>query len=81
MEALKAKISNAANRKETFSVMHIDVSRAYFHVKAQRLVLKRLRVKDRMGTDAGRRACTARGTRPATGNVICKSTSRIGDFD
>ena len=37
LEALKAIISIAANHKETFSIMHIDVSRAYFHAKAQRL--------------------------------------------
>ena len=52
--ALKATISIAANRKETFSIMHIDVSRAYFHAKAQRLVLIQLPVEDRMGTDAGK---------------------------
>ena len=34
LEALKATISVAANNKNTFSIMHIDVSRAYFHVKA-----------------------------------------------
>ena len=49
LEALKAIISIAANHKETFSIMHIDVSRAYFHAKAQRLVLVRLPVEDRMG--------------------------------
>ena len=53
MEALKAIISIAANHKETFSIMHIDVSRAYFHAKAQRLVLVRLPVEYRMGADAG----------------------------
>ena len=52
LEALKAIISIAANHKETFSIMHIDVSRAYFHVKAQKPVLIRLPVEDRMGTDA-----------------------------
>ena len=31
LEALKAIISIAANNKDTFSIMHIDVSRAYFH--------------------------------------------------
>ena len=35
-EVLKAIISIAANHKETFSVMHIDVSRAYFHANVQR---------------------------------------------
>ena len=53
LEALKAIISIAANKKDTFSIMHIDVSRANFHAKAQRLVLIRLPVEDRMGTDAG----------------------------
>ena len=48
------KISIAANHKETFSIMHIDVSRAYFHAKGQRPVLTRLPVEDRMGTDAGK---------------------------
>ena len=52
LEALKATLPIAANRKETFSIMHIDVSRAYFHAKAQRLVLIQLPVEDRMGTDA-----------------------------
>ena len=52
LAALKAIISIAANHKETFSIMHIDVSRAYFHAKAQRRVLVRLPVEDRMGADA-----------------------------
>ena len=39
LEALKAIISIAANNRETFSIMHIDVSRAYFDAKAQRPVL------------------------------------------
>ena len=50
MEALKAIISIAANHKETFSIMHIDVSRAYFRGRVQRPVLIRLS----MGTDAGK---------------------------
>ena len=37
LEALKAIILIAANHKETFSIMHIDVSRVYFHAKAHRL--------------------------------------------
>ena len=52
MEALKAIISITANHKETFSIMHIDVSRACFHAKAQRPVLIRLPVEDRIGADA-----------------------------
>ena len=38
MEALKAIIFTAANHKETFPIMHIDVPRAYFHAEAQRLL-------------------------------------------
>ena len=52
LEPLKAITSIAVNHKETLSIMHVDVSRAYFHAKAQRPVLKRLPVEDRMGTDA-----------------------------
>ena len=51
VEALKARISIAANHKETFSTMHIDVSRAYFHGKAKKLV--RIRVPTE-GTDVGK---------------------------
>ena len=54
LEAKKAITSIAANNKETFSIVHIDVSRAYFHAKAQRPVLIRLPVEDRMGADAGK---------------------------
>ena len=36
LEALKAIISIAANYSPEFSMMHVDVSRAYFHAKAQR---------------------------------------------
>ena len=53
MEALKA-IPIAANHKETFSIMHTDVSRAYFHAKAQRLVPVRLPREDRVGADVGK---------------------------
>ena len=49
LEALKAIISIAANHKETFSIMHIDVSRAHFHAEAQRLVLVRLPVTPTQG--------------------------------
>ena len=54
LEALKAVISIAANNKEMFSIMQIDVSCAYLHAKAQRLVVIRLPLEDRMGTDAGK---------------------------
>ena len=69
--ALKATISVAANNKNTFSIMHIDVSRAYFHAKAQRLVLIRLPVEDRMGADAGKVGLMKKsmyGTRDAASN-------------
>ena len=44
LDALKSIISIAAIHKETFSTLYIDVSRAYFHAEAQRLVLVRLPV-------------------------------------
>ena len=53
IQALKAMISIATHHEET-SIMHIDVSRAYFHAKAQRLVLIRLPVEDRMVPTLGR---------------------------
>ena len=68
LEALKCIISIAASHKKTFSVMHIDESRAYFHAKAQRPVLVRLPVEDRVGADAGKigllkkRMCGTRDT-------------------
>ena len=71
LEALNATISIAANNKETFSIMHIDVSRAYFHAKAQRAVLIRLPVEDRMSTDAGEVGLVKKsmyGTRDAASN-------------
>ena len=71
LEALKAIISIAANHKGNFSIMHIDVSRAYFHAKAQRPVLIRLPVEDRMGTDAGKVGLMKKsmyGTRDAASN-------------
>ena len=71
LEALKAIISIASNHKETFSIMHIDVSRAYFHAKVQRPVLIRLPAEDRMGTDAGkigRMKKSMYGTRDAASN-------------
>ena len=55
LEALKAIILAAANHKETFPNMHFDVPRAHIHEKAQRLVLVRLPVKGRMGSDDGKK--------------------------
>ena len=71
LETLKATISIAANHKETFSIMHIDVSRAYFHAKAQRPVLLQPPVEDRVGTDArkvGLMKKNMHGTRDAVSN-------------
>ena len=51
--------------------MHIDVSRAYFHAKAQRPVLIRLPLEDRTGTDAGKVELMKKsmhGTRGAASN-------------
>ena len=71
IEALRATISIVANHKETFPIMHIDVARAYFYVKAQGPVLVRLPVEDRMGADAGKiglRNKSMYGTRDAASN-------------
>ena len=71
LEALKAIISIAADNKEKFSIMHIDVSRAYFHAKAQRPVLIRQPVDDRMGTAAEKEGLMKKsmyGTRDAASN-------------
>ena len=48
LEALKGMLSITTNNKQTFSIVHIDVSRAYFHADARRPVLVRLPVEDRM---------------------------------
>ena len=71
MEALKAIKSIAASNKEMFSIMHMDVSRAYFHAEAQRPVLIRLPLEDRMGTDTGKVGLMKKnmyGTRDAASN-------------
>ena len=71
LEALKAIISIAANNKETFSIMHIDVSRAYFHAKARETRAHTEPVEDRMGTDAGKVGLMKKsmyGTRDAASN-------------
>ena len=71
LEALKATISIAANHRDTFSVMHIDKSRAYFRAEAQGPVLVRLPVEDSMGADAGNFGLLKKGmhgTRDAASN-------------
>ena len=49
LEALKAVISIDASHSPEFSLMHVDVSRAYFHAKTQRPV--KLPAKDCPGKD------------------------------
>ena len=71
MEALRAVISISASHKQTFSIMHIDVSRAYFRARVQELVLVRLPVEDRIGADAGKSGLLKKsmyGTRNAASN-------------
>ena len=53
LEALKAVTSIAASHSPEFSLMHVDVSRAHFHAKAQRLVLVKLPAEVRSGKDKG----------------------------
>ena len=53
VEGLKATIPIAASHSPEFSLMHVDVSRAYFHAKAQRLVPVKLPVEDCSGRDRG----------------------------
>ena len=49
LEALKSIISIAASHSPEFSLMHVDVSRAYFHA----IVLVKLPVEDCSGKDKG----------------------------
>ena len=54
--------------------MYVDVSRAYFHAKAQRLVLVRLPVEDGVGADARKIGLLKKsmyGTRDAASNWEC----------
>ena len=45
-EALKAIVFIAASHSPESSLMHVDVSRAYFHAKAQRPVLLKSPAED-----------------------------------
>ena len=51
VEARKAVTSSASSLSPEFSLMHVDVSRAYFHAKAQRLVLVKLPAEVCSGKD------------------------------
>ena len=44
----------AASQSPAFSLMHVDVSRAYFHAKAQRPMLVKLPTEDCSGKDKGK---------------------------
>ena len=54
LEALNAIISIVASHSPEFSLMHVDVSRAYFHAMAQRPVLVKLPAEDCSGKDVGK---------------------------
>ena len=71
LEALKDFISIAAIHSPKFSLMHIDVSRGYFHAKAQRSVLVKLPSEDCSGKDEGEIGLLKKsmyGTRDAASN-------------
>ena len=71
LEALRAIMSVAASHSPEFSRMHVDVSRAYFHAKAQRPVLARLPAEDCSGKDKGKIGFLKKsmyGTRDAASN-------------
>ena len=71
LEALKAIISIAASHSPEFSLMHVDVSCAYFHAKAQRPVLVKLAAEDCSGKDQGKIGLLTKsmcGTRDAASN-------------
>ena len=71
LEALKAVVSFAASHSPEFSLMHVDVSRAYFHAKAQRPVLVKLSAEDCSKKDRGKIGLLKQsmyGTRGAASN-------------
>ena len=63
--------------------MHADVSRAYFHAKAQRLVQVKVPVEDCSGQEKGKIELLKKnmcGTRDAAnGNETGRGTQKIGD--
>ena len=54
LEALKAIMSIAAGHSAEFSLMHVDVSHAYFHAKPLRLALVKMSAEDCSGKDKGK---------------------------
>ena len=74
LEGLKAVIPIAASQSPEFSLMHVYVSRAYFHAKAQRPVLVRLPAEDCSGKDKeeiGLLKKSMYGARDAASNWEC----------
>ena len=57
LEPLRDIISIAANHNPEFSLMHVDVSRTYFHGKAQRVVPVKLPAEDCSGKHVGKKDC------------------------
>ena len=53
LRALRAIISITASHSPGFSLVHVDVSRAYFHAKAQRPVLVKLPAEHCLGLENG----------------------------
>ena len=71
LEALKAITSIAASHSPEFSLVHVDVSLAHFHAKAQRPVLVKLLAEDCSGKDKGKIGLLKKnmhGTRDAASN-------------
>ena len=71
LEALKAIISIAASHSLEFSLMIVDVSRAYFHANTQRPVLVKLPAEDCSAKDKGQFGLLKKsmnGTRDAASN-------------
>ena len=74
-EALKAIISIAANHKDAFSIMHIDVSRAFLDAKAQNLCWYDYQWRTAWAPTLGNfvcweRVCTAHGMQQAIRSVF-----------
>ena len=71
LEVVKAFMSMAASHSPEFSLMHVDVSRGYFHAKAQWPVLVKLQSEDCSGKDEGKIGLLKKnmyGTRDAASN-------------
>ena len=73
LEAFIAVTTIAASHSPEFSLMHVDVSRAYFQGTAQRPVLVKLPAEDCSGKDVGKvellkkSMCGTRDTQQAIG--------------